>query len=385
MEKFITGVIAALSPAQPANAQAAPVPPPDYAVQANWLCLPGRKDACSDPLPTTALTAAGYGSNGQVAPARNAPVDCFYVYPTMSGDSGLNSDLVVREEIGAVKSQFARFASVCRPFAPVYRQMTLGAVAASAFGSDIKAAGELAYADVARAWRAYLANSNKGRPFVLIGHSQGSLMLQELIKREIEGKPIARQMVRAILPGYNTLVPQGRTVGGTFQSTPICTTASQRGCVMSWVSFRDGNPPPDAAMFGWSAAPGMTVACTNPASPGSTVWQPLDSYWYTRSTYPVPGGPIAWSSEGPPPTAYVRAEGLTSGKCVTNGRRGYLSLRTATVPGSKRTSRIGGEVGIGGMFLPGWGMHLADMSVAQGDLLRQIAELSAPPRTAVRP
>ena len=46
--------------------------------------------------------------------------------------------------------------------------------------------------DVRAAWREYLANHNKGRPFVLIGHSQGSLMLQQLIAHEIEGKPGGR-------------------------------------------------------------------------------------------------------------------------------------------------------------------------------------------------
>jgi hypothetical protein len=90
----------------------------------------------------------------------------------------------------------------------------------------------------------------------------------------------------------------------------------------------------------------------------------------------VDGGPIAWSSQGASPTPYVRVDGLVSGKCVNDGRRGYLALRTTVTPGSKRTNRIPGEVGIGGIFLAGWGMHLADMSVAQGDLIREIAELS---------
>jgi hypothetical protein len=29
------------------------------------------------------------------------------------------------------------------------------------------------------------------------------------------------------------------------------------------------------------------------------------------------------------------------------------------------------------MFLPGWGMHLADMSEAQGDLVREVGAMSA--------
>lgn len=382
--KFASFIIAALGPgqpAQPARAQPAAV---NYGVEKSWLCLPGRKDACSTPLPTTVLDSGGYGATGRSAVAKDPPVDCFYVYPTVSGDKGLNSDLAASEEIGAARSQFARFASVCRPFAPIYRQMTLGAVAAAAAGGDVRKAGELAYSDVANAWRTYLAKYNKGRRFVLVGHSQGSLMIQQLIKREIEGKPIAGRMVRAIIPGFNLYVPQGRLVGGTFRSTPLCSTDSQTGCVMSWVSFRENNPPPEGAMFGWAPAPGLTVACTNPANPGSSRWESLDSYWDTRSSYPVPGGPIAWSSEGAPPTAYVRTQGLVAARCVTDGRRGYLSVRTIATPGGKRTSRIGGEVGIGGLFLPGWGMHLADMAIGQGDLVREVGALGRSPKVAAR-
>jgi hypothetical protein len=370
----ISGILLNVA-ATAAQVQAA-TSPVDYGSEKHWLCLPGRKDVCSTPLPTTALNPNGYGSTGLNRIANDASIDCFYVYPTISGDKGLNSDLNVKEEVGAVQSQFARFASVCRPFVPIYRQMTLGAVAAAAIGTDVRQQGEIAYADVASAWRTYLAKHNKGRPFVLIGHSQGSLMLQELIKREIEGKPVAKQLVRAILPGFNLYVPEGKRVGGTLKSTPLCASETERGCVMSWVSFRENNAPPDGAMFGWSAAPGMTVACTNPARPGSAGWERLDSYWYTRSNHPVPGGPISWSSEGAPPTPYVRAEGLVSARCVNDGRRGYLSVRTNQSPGGKRTNRIGGEVGMMGMFVPGWGMHLADMSIAQGDLIRQIEQLT---------
>jgi hypothetical protein len=377
---IIGTLLAALIQPQSAQPQVQPAAV-NYSLDRNWLCLPGRKDVCSTPLATTALNANGYGSTGQSAVAANPPVDCFYVYPTVSSDDGLNSDLSVKEEVGAAQSQFARFASVCRPFAPIYRQMTLAAVAVAATGGDVTKAGELAYSDVANAWRTYLAKYNKGRPFVLVGHSQGSLMLQELIKREIEGKPAAKQLVRAIIPGFNVFVPQGKRVGGTFKSTPLCASDAETGCVMSWVSFRENSPPPEGAMFGW-APPGMTVGCTNPAHPGSTKWEVLDSYWYTRSSYPVVGGPIQWSSEGAPPSPFVRTEGLVAAKCVNDGRRGYLAVRTLQTPGSKRTSRIAGEVGVGGIFLPGWGMHLADMSIALGDLVREIGELSARSRTA---
>jgi hypothetical protein len=213
---------------------------------------------------------------------------------------------------------------------------------------------------------------------VLIGHSQGSVMLQQLIANEIEANPkVAARMKLAIIPGFNVIVPQGRLVGGTFKKTPLCNRSGETGCVIAYSSFREKNAPPEGAMFGIADQPGMTVGCVNPARPGATGWVPLDSYWYARSSQPVPGGPISWSTQGAPPTAFLRTEGLVSAKCVNDGQRGYLSIRTNHKPGEKWTDRIGGEVGVLGMFLPGWGMHLSDMDEAQGDLIRQVGDIAA--------
>lgn len=379
--RFLLPAVAALlaATAAPAQAQAQAQAQPavaDYKAERNWLCLPARADVCSTPLPTTALNPNGYGSTGRSVPAKAAPVDCFYVYPTVSRDQGLNSDLNAgSEERLMTETQFARFASVCRPFAPIYRQMTLASVAAFATGADVSGAARLAYGDVAAAWRSFIATRSKGRPFVLVGHSQGSLMLQLLIAREIETSPsLLARMRLAIIPGYNVIVPQGRLVGGTFKRAPLCSRPGETGCVMSWVSFRERNAPPPGAIFGFADRPGMTVGCVNPARPGATGWAPLDSYWFTRSTLPVAGGPIVWSSEGRPPTPYLRTEGLAWGRCVADGPRGYLSIRTNADPRDRRTDRIGGEVGLLGMFLPGWGMHLADIAATQGDLLRAVED-----------
>ena len=362
----------------PSAAQTPSAAAPDYSKDSTWLCLPGRSDTCSTPLATTALNPNGYGSTGRNSVIKDAKIDCFYVYPTVSTDRGLNSDLIVdNAEKTATQTQFTRFASVCRTFAPIYRQMTLGAVAAYAAGANIDRAAALAYSDVLAAWRNYIATRNRGRPFVLIGHSQGSLMLQMLIAREIETNPtVAARMKLAILPGFNVLVPTGKLVGGTFKKTPLCSREGQTGCVISWTSFREKNAPPQGAIFGYSDKPGFTVGCVNPAKPGAAGWVPLDSYWFTRSGLPVPGGPIKWSSEGDPPSPYVRTEGLVSARCVNDGPRGYLSIRTNHAPGQKWTDHIGGEVAVFGMFLPGWGMHLADVAEAQGDLLRQVEALS---------
>jgi hypothetical protein len=360
---------------------------PDYAKPESWLCQPGRTDICTTPLKTTALNPNGYGSTGQSLVAKDSSVDCFVVYPTVSRDSGMNSDLVPGEgeEKAAVVSQFARFSGACRVYAPVYRQMTLAAVTAASAGADVTKPAILAYSDVRSAWKEYLANHNKGRPYVLLGHSQGALMLQQLIANEIEGKPEATQMKLAVIPGFNLLVPQGKLVGGTLKQTPVCSKPGQTGCVLTWVSFREKNVPPAGAIFGVADKPGMTVACTNPAQPGASGWVDLDSYWNARSSLPVPGGPISWSTEGAPPSPFLRTEGLVSARCVSDGPRGYLSIRTNADPTDKRTDRIGGEVGVMGMFIHGWGMHLADVSAPMGDLIRQISALNGPKSASGQP
>ena len=253
--------------------------------------------------------------------------------------------------------------------------MTANSVVTFLTGGDVRQAARIAYADVSNAWHQFLAHRNADRPFVLIGHSQGSLLLQQLIANEIEGKPVAKRMLLAILPGFNTLVPQGKLVGGTFKSTPLCSRPAQTGCVLAWSSYRLNNEPPEGALFGYAEQAGMTIACTNPARPGSTGWTHLDGYWNRAGWPSVPGGPINWSSEGTPPAAYLHARDMISGRCVNEGQRGYLSIRTEIVPGQKRTDRIGGEVGMMGFYLPGWGMHLNDLVEAQGDLIRRIAEL----------
>ena len=364
----------------PATAQSAPPPAVDYTQDTNWLCLPGRKDVCANPLATVDLPATGYAARTTATPAPNPPVDCFYVYPTVSHDAGLNSDLIpdANEETRVTRDQLARFGSVCRTFAPIYRQMTIGAITAVMTGGDVSAAGRIAYGDVSNALHQYLATRNPDRPFVLIGQSQGSLLLQQLLANEIEGKPIAKRMLLAIVPGYNVLVPQGKLVGGTFKSTPLCSRPRQSGCVLAWSSFRIANAPPEGALFGITDKPGMTIACTNPARPGAVGWTNLDSYWMRWGWPSVAGGPVSWSSEGTAPAPYIHTRDLVSARCINDGPRGYLSIRTNALPG-KRTTRIGGEVGMMGFFMPGWGMHLNDLPEAQGDLISRISEISPRP------
>jgi len=342
----------------------------DYSNRDNWLCVPGRADACAQPLPTTALNANGYGSVGRSMPAQTPPaVDCFYVYPTVSGDAALNSDLDVGpEEQAAAMVQFARFSAVCRPFAPKYRQATLAAIPVILSGGDAAPVMDLAYGDVRDAWRSYLRDHNGGRPFVLIGHSQGTIHLTRLIAEEIEGKDAAPRMLSAMLLGFAVEVPEGKLVGGSFRQTPLCTARGQTGCAISYMTFRASTPPGSASFLGRAMRPGMTAACTNPAALGGGSGR-LDSYWFTAAPAEPDVPTTTWSSQGPPPTPFVRTAGLVSAACVHRGPVGYLSVLENADPADTRTDRVPGDIYLPNGVLDGWGMHLADMSIAQGDLV----------------
>src|SRR5690348_7220746 len=242
--------------------------PNDYSKPESWLCRPGQHDACDVDNTTTVIAPDGKMTRETWKADPNAPVDCFYVYPTVSTDQTPNSDMNADEaERNVIKQQFARFASKCKPYAPLYRQVTLVGLRAILTGQGSLDKG-LQYDDVRDAWNYYLEHDNHGRGFVLVSHSQGSFILNRLIREEIDGKPVQSRMVSAILLGTTLEVPKGKDIGGSFQQIPLCDSPSQTGCVITYASFRATVPPPANTLFGKVPDAGMTAACTNPAALG---------------------------------------------------------------------------------------------------------------------
>lgn len=370
---------AALAPAtaQTAPAPAPVAPAPDYAEASAWLCRPGRTDACTENQDTTIIAANGSRQLEAFAPAANPPIDCFYVYPTVSLDPTPNSDLKPGpEELTVATIQAARFARNCRVFAPLYRQVTIPALQLLLAGKPVAADRALAYGDVKAAWDYYLAHENKGRGVVLIGHSQGSYVLKELIQKEIDGKPVQKLLVSAMLLGANVGVPEGKAVGGEFKAVPLCTRAGQAGCVITYVSFREAAPPPESSRFGVVPEAGWQAGCTNPAALGAApgTMAPADGYLPAKAGFgSAPMGP--WTSDGAPVTTrFVKTPGLLSIACVRQGRFSYLAVRVNADPADPRTDTIVGDVVVFGKVQADWGLHLVDMPVAMGDLVRLAGE-----------
>lgn len=366
----------AAPPAATPAVVAAPVARPpagtDYRVDSHWLCRPGREDSCSQPLTATAQ-AGGAAQTFRPDPA--APVDCFYIYPTISYDATANSDLNAGpEERRVAQHQLAPFGGTCRLFAPMYRQATLAALRSRFTGTPMQADPAMAYADVRDAWNDYMARDNKGRGVVLIGHSQGARMLADLIAREIDGKPAQRQVVSALLLGTNIAVLKGRDGGGAFKKMPLCRSATQTGCVIAYTSFRADSPPPADTLFGRIGATAVggtdpavfSVACTNPAALAggrgtlhallpvreNLMGQATTSGAWGSRTQAISTTFLAW----PPLTA----------ECVEAGGVSYLAVNLpAEVPG---------DVIYNGQVLRNWGLHLIDANLAMGNLVQVVQQ-----------
>ncbi len=345
---------------------AASRPPIDYTQADTWLCRPGRADVCGAAhLDAVRIAADGRRTPAPFVPAAAPAVDCFYVYPTVSQETSTYSGMAPSAaERAAAAGQFARFASVCRPFAPMYRQVTLPGLrlALAAHTTEERAWTALflpAYADVRAAWRDYLAHDNHGRGVVLIGHSQGTILLQKLLAEEIDAKPAQRLLVSAFLAGDPGLaVPPHALVGGTFKHIPLCARHAQAGCVYAWGSYaQDDTASP--RRFGAIPIAGDAAACVDPAAPGGGE-APFTSYLKKPAEAPAADPP------------WVEVVGGFAGRCVSDAQGSVLRVKVTDAPyGDMRRALLAAV-----QHTPGWGLHVLDINLVQGDMLDAVADQS---------
>jgi hypothetical protein len=330
-----------------------------------WLCKPGQKaNPCEPSLTTTLFSPSGKRLAVQ-HPRRVArpKADCFYVYPTVSDQPAPAATLRVDpEERSIARFQAARFSRTCRVFAPMYRQLTVRGLA----GAE-PSVFQRAYADVRAAWHAYLTHHNHGRGVVLIGHSQGTVHLGRLLAEEIEGsRRVRRRLVSALLLGGNVTVAPDRDTGGSFRRTPACRAPDQIGCVVAYSTF--GGPVPPDAPFG-RAGPGREVLCTNPAALGGGVGA-LDPVYPSEPFAPGTSIGASIAAMGVPmpssPATWLAFPGSYSARCVSEG--GASVLQVTPAPGAPALAPIP---------TPGWGLHIADVNLALGNLERLVRRQAA--------
>lgn len=232
--------------------------PPDYSKDEAWCALPWKHDF-ADSVPNTSLK-----NNQDVALA-----DVFFVHPTTytsetAEPSAWNASISDEKlnfitDSRAILNQATAFNGSCRVFAPRYRQAHI-----YSFYTPDKVSGdaavELAYQDVKSAFEHYITYFNKGRPFIIASHSQGTIHAGRLLKEIIEPTELITKFIAAYLVGIP--VPQDY-----FVSIQPCNEPGMNQCFASWCTFAEGYIPPNYAKSGYENA-----VCINPLS-----WQTNDS------------------------------------------------------------------------------------------------------------
>jgi Protein of unknown function (DUF3089) len=346
-----------------------------------WLCKPGQTpNPCNVSMATTVFSPTLHKIK-VVHPAKvkRPAIDCFYVYPTVSDQKTTLANLHVDpEERSIALYQAARYSQYCRVFAPMYRQVTVPALQSGNHESPKQLATPLN--DVRNAFATYLRKYNHGRGFVLIGHSQGSFVLEQLIAKDVDtNATVRRHLVSAILLGGNVLVRRGKTVGGSFKHVPACRSATQLGCVIAFSTF--DQPPPATSLFGRTTVAGDQVLCTNPAALGggaAKVDPIFPSAPFAPNTLIAAGISLLKLTQPQASTTWTSEPGAYRARCSSAGGANVLQitpLRGAQTPTPSPD--------------PTWGLHLVDANIALGNLIdvvrREAAAFAARPAAPLAP
>ena len=190
---------------------------------------------------------------------RDARADVFFIHPTSyfgeKKGSPWNADLrdtVVNNNTDnlSILLQASVFNGSCRVFAPRYRQGNMEAF--YVFNTpEAKAAFDLAYNDVKKAFQYYLKHDNKKRPIIIASHSQGSLHAIRLLQEFFDGKPLQKRLVCAYVIGY-------QIKKDAFKKLPVGERPDQTGCFVGWRTYAKGEIPKG------SAAENGNSVCVNP-------------------------------------------------------------------------------------------------------------------------
>ena len=131
-------------------------------------------------------------------------VDVFLVCPVVDTKSATNAfdlnEKLKKRFVSALESERGLYEETGRIFSPYYRQMSINAYLLPEEQHAI--ARQIAYRDVAAAFRWYLEHENAGRGIILAGFSQGGDMCQELTKEFFADEEAREQLIAVYSIGW---------------------------------------------------------------------------------------------------------------------------------------------------------------------------------------
>lgn len=346
-------LIAYMTPSDTFDNTTSPAPP-NYNNDYYWLATPEKEDG-TDLIPPNVVREQDL---------TNKPVDVFFIHPTgYFGPGEWNSTMEKdKSEVQAVEFMLATIASAfngcCRIFAPHFREAHI-----HSFGTDDRESGnkalDLAYEDVADAFEHYIKHENNGRPVMLVGHSQGTLIGKRLLQTHFEGKELEKRLVAAYLVGF--WLPVER-INNDFDNIGLCESEFQTGCIVSFDTYAEGGSKsgklPIYEKDKWGINESGAGVCINPLSWTTTLDKVSADkhlgalpFEFLRSTSEMIMGKNAgrkYSELNPVVTEFSWA------KCYEDGR-----LEIETQVDNAFSGNINGE---------NKSMHVADFSLFYGNI-----------------
>jgi len=138
-------------------------------------------------------------------------VDVFFIYPTVANETANKDGFASIDEMKDMAAvirmaQTSVYEDSCNVYMPYYRQLAM--TVADSCNKDnakflkLQYEGK-AYSDIEAALDYYFENYNKGKPFILAGHSQGSAMIINVLTHYMqEHKDYLSRMVAAYAIGF---------------------------------------------------------------------------------------------------------------------------------------------------------------------------------------
>lgn len=211
-------------------------------------------------------------NNWASIPAITYDVDTVYVYPTVYSNANPSAPSIVPIEdesmrAGAqsnIETYSGAFSHCTNVFAPYYRQTNMIAYADLDADSILEYQRQEQRTDIFAALDYYFAHYNEGRPFILAGHSQGSMMIRIVLREYMQAHPEYYQnMVAAYVLGYS-MTKDDFTYNPTLK---FAEGADDTGVVISWNIEGPGNKDKK-----------NIVVCQNAVSINPINWKTDDTY-----------------------------------------------------------------------------------------------------------
>lgn len=155
----------------------------DYSKPTNWLSLP---------------------------PSNSQKVDIFYLYPTSWNRVNekepyickINNPIMLKNTKRSLKFLASEFRDLANVYSPYYRQADSSYLSTLTFEQQDEFLSRKPKSDIFAAFDYYVNNYNQGRPFILISHSQGSMLMLNLLSEYMkDNSDVYKKMVAAYVIG----------------------------------------------------------------------------------------------------------------------------------------------------------------------------------------